>query len=101
MSDPVLRATHSRQIPALVMTFGLASLMVSTIRFPSFKELNWRSRATFGYMMIRVLTMILVAVKPEVTLFFALAAYVVLSLLWNLAQVVQRVARGEKAPRPI
>ncbi|MEK6580652.1 MAG: CDP-diacylglycerol--serine O-phosphatidyltransferase [Bdellovibrionota bacterium] len=93
--------SDSRQIPALVMTFGLASLMVSTIRFPSFKELNWRSRATFGYMMIGVLTMILVAVKPEVTLFFTLAAYVVLSLVWNLTQVLQRVVRGEKAPRPI
>lgn len=88
--------SESRQMPALIMTFGLASLMISTIRFPSFKELNWRSRATFGYMMIGVLTMILIAVKPEVTLFFVLAAYVVLSLIWNFVQVAQRVIRGEK-----
>ncbi|MGZ3697340.1 MAG: CDP-diacylglycerol--serine O-phosphatidyltransferase [Bdellovibrionota bacterium] len=67
----------------LVLTLVLSSLMVSTIRFPSFKELNWRSRATFGYLMVGVLAMILIAVKPEVTLFLILSAYVVLSLIWN------------------
>jgi CDP-diacylglycerol--serine O-phosphatidyltransferase len=44
----------------LLLTFGLASLMVSSIRFPSFKELNWRSRASFGYLMVGVLAMILI-----------------------------------------
>jgi CDP-diacylglycerol--serine O-phosphatidyltransferase len=74
----------SHQTPVLVLTFGLASLMVSTIKFPSFKELNWRSRASFGYLMIGVLAMILIAVKPEVTLFLILATYVGLSLIWNV-----------------
>lgn len=68
----------------LGLTFGLSSLMVSTIRFPSYKELNWRSRATFGYLMVGVLTMILIATKPEVTLFLVLSAYIGLSLIWNL-----------------
>ena len=45
--------------PVLILTFGLASLMVSTIRFPSFKELNWRSRGSFGYLMGGVLAMVL------------------------------------------
>jgi len=73
-----------RQILVLILTFGLASFMVSTIPFPSFKELNWRSTASFGYLLIGVLAMILIAVKPEVTLFLILIAYVVLSLVWNL-----------------
>src|SRR6476659_3585511 len=33
---------------AVALTFSMASLMVSTVKFPSFKELNWRSRASFG-----------------------------------------------------
>jgi CDP-diacylglycerol--serine O-phosphatidyltransferase len=76
------------QIPVLVLTFGLASLMVSTIKFPSFKELNWRSRTSFGYLLIGVLAMILIAIKPEVTLFLLLSAYVSLSLLWNVYRVL-------------
>lgn len=78
----------SREPFVLVLTFGLASLMVSTIRFPSYKELNWRSRATFGYLMVGVLAMILIAAKPEVTLFLLLSAYIGLSLVWNLYRLI-------------
>lgn len=77
----------------LGLTFLLASLMISTIPFPSFKDLHWRSRATFGYMMVGVLVMVLVAVRPEVTLFLVLSTYVTLSLLWNLV----RLAKGKNA----
>jgi CDP-diacylglycerol---serine O-phosphatidyltransferase len=75
----------------LGLTFGLASLMVSTIRFPSWKELNWRSRATFGFLLIGVLAMILIAVKPEVTLFLLLSAYIVLSLIGNLVRWIAKI----------
>lgn len=81
----------------LVLTFGLASLMVSTIRFPSFKELNWRSRATFGYLMVGVLTMILIAVKPEVTLFLLLSTYIGVSLGLNLMRFVTRSLNSSRA----
>jgi CDP-diacylglycerol--serine O-phosphatidyltransferase len=74
----------TRLVGVLILTFGLASLMVSTVRFPSFKELNWRSRTSFGYLMIGVLCMILIAVKPEITLFLMTSAYVGSSLIWNL-----------------
>ena len=77
---------------ALGMALGLGSLMVSSIPFPSFKELNWRSRASFGYLMVGVMVMILVAVRPEVTLFLILGAYVVLSLIWGLVQLARGVS---------
>jgi len=80
----------ARETFTVILTFGLASLMVSTIRFPSFKELNWKSRATFGYLMIGVLVMILIAIKPEVTLFLTLSFYVGLSLIMNLVRIVIR-----------
>lgn len=76
------------KVPVLILTFGLASLMVSTIKFPSFKELNWRSRGSFGYLMVGVLAMILIAIKPEVTLFLVLSSYVGFSLLWNVYRIL-------------
>ncbi len=81
------------KLVVLTLTLGLASLMVSTIRFPSFKELNWRSRASFGYLMVGVLAMILIAVKPEVTLFLLLSAYVGLSLVWSALRFVMGLGR--------
>ena len=79
-----------RPIFVLFLTLVLASLMVSTIRFPSYKEFNWRSRATFGYLLVGVLTMILIAAKPEITLFLLLGTYISLSLIWNLIRFVLR-----------
>lgn len=74
----------SRDNWVIGITLLLSTLMVSTLKFPSFKELNWRSRASFGYLMIGVLGMILIAVRPEVTLFVLLSSYVGLSLVWNI-----------------
>jgi CDP-diacylglycerol--serine O-phosphatidyltransferase len=82
------------QTAVLALTFGLASLMVSTIRFPSFKELNWRSRASFGFLLVGVLAMILVAVKPEITLFLVGSTYVSLSLVWNALRWVRGPAKA-------
>lgn len=83
-----------RDFSVLLLTFALAALMVSTIRFPSFKELNWRSRASFGFLMIGVMSMILIAVKPEVTLFLILTAYIAASLVWNLVLLLKGQAHG-------
>jgi CDP-diacylglycerol--serine O-phosphatidyltransferase len=77
-------AIFRRDLIALVMALGLASLMVSTVPFPSFKEVNWRARSSFGYLMIAVMTLILIAIRPEVTLFIVIAAYLLGSLAWNL-----------------
>jgi CDP-diacylglycerol--serine O-phosphatidyltransferase len=73
----------ARQAIALILALSLGSLMVSNIPFPSFKELNWRARSSFGYLMIAVMIMVLIAVKPEITLFLGNAAYLILSLIWN------------------
>jgi CDP-diacylglycerol--serine O-phosphatidyltransferase len=80
----------------LGLAFALALLMVSTLKFPSFKEINWKSRSTFGYLALGVVSMLLVAVKPEVTLFLLLSAYVTASMLWNLYRSLFRRLLGQK-----
>lgn len=79
------------RIPILIMTLVMAALMISTIRFPSFKELNWRSRASFGYLMIGVVSMVLIAIKPEITLFLLLGGYIGVSLIWNLVSLIRKI----------
>lgn len=85
-----------KQTPVLFLTFGLASLMVSTIRFPSFKELNWRSKTSFGYLIVGVLGMILIATKPEVTLFLLLSTYIGAGLVWNVIRLVTGPSASER-----
>jgi len=81
-------------LAALTLTCSL--LMVSTIPFPSFKEFNWRSRASFGILMLGVVSMVLVAARPEYALFGVLSTYVGCGLLWNL----WRVSRGIPLQKP-
>lgn len=83
-----LEVESGLRIWALVSVLLGGSLMVSTIRFPSFKELNWRSKATFGYLMVLMVTLVLVALKPEVTLFIVVVSYISLSLIWNLWRLI-------------
>lgn len=85
----------SRENFVLGLTFTLAGLMVSTFRFPSFKDFNWRSRASFGYLMLGVMTMALIAIKPEITLFLALSTYIGVSLLLNFFRIIFRRSAGE------
>ncbi len=84
----------SREHQALAMTFAMSSLMISTLRFPSFKELNWRSRASFGYLMVVVLAIVFVAIRPEVTLFLVGIAYVGGGLIYNVVRLFRPRAQA-------
>jgi phosphatidylserine synthase len=80
----------------LFLAVGMAVLMVSNIAFPSFKELNWRSKSTPGLLLVGVLVIVFVAIRPEVTLFVVGFSYVVLSLAWYLWLLAHR-----NTPRPM
>jgi CDP-diacylglycerol--serine O-phosphatidyltransferase len=75
----------------LGLTLFCALLMVSTIPFPSFKEFNWRSKASFGILMAGVGSMILIAARPEYALFAVLSSFVLGGLAWNLWRVIRGV----------
>lgn len=64
----------------LAFLFILASLMISTLRFTSFKELKVGKENSFGVLASIVLTLILIAVKPEVTLFALSVLYITVGI---------------------
>lgn len=68
---------------AVIQALLLGSLMVSTIPFPSFKEFHWRSRSSFGILLVAVMTLVFIVLSPEITLFLLNTAYLVISLIWN------------------
>lgn len=82
------------------ITFGAATLMVSTLKFPSFKGFNWRSRASFGVLMVGILTLTLVAIRPDVTLFLGLMTYIGVCVAWNLIQLVKAKPHPAHAHSP-
>jgi CDP-diacylglycerol---serine O-phosphatidyltransferase len=85
---PSSESVITLQISALAQALILGSLMVSTIPFPSFKEFHWRSRSSFGFLLVAMMMLVLIILSPEVNLFLINLAYLVMSLGWNAYRVI-------------
>jgi CDP-diacylglycerol--serine O-phosphatidyltransferase len=74
-------------------TYLLAFLMISNIRYYSFKELDFAKRHAFGVLLVVVLAVLIVAAHPQLFLFLAFAAYAV-------SGPVRRLLVGRREPAP-
>ncbi|MBW1786094.1 MAG: CDP-diacylglycerol--serine O-phosphatidyltransferase [Deltaproteobacteria bacterium] len=70
-------APDSRHILFIVMIYVLSFLMVSTIDYFSFKDLELKNRKPFNVLVGIILVFIVIAYKPKIMLFGILLAYVV------------------------
>ena len=61
----------------LIMTLLLAFLMVSAIRYRSFKDFDFRKGRQFNYLVMAVLVVMLVAAAPQLTLFVLFVGYAI------------------------
>ncbi len=61
----------------LFLTYGLSFLMVSNIRYLSFKELGFLKKRPLTYLFILILLFMLIASKPNIMIFFFLIIYVI------------------------
>ncbi len=71
------------KVVMVVLGLLLALLMVSNIPFPSFKELNWRSKGKAWILLIPIVFILSVIQIPEITLFAAGFAYLMMGLAWS------------------
>ncbi|WP_447977690.1 CDP-diacylglycerol--serine O-phosphatidyltransferase [Candidatus Nitrospira bockiana] len=62
----------------LIMTLALAFLMVSTVKYRSFKDLKFKDGHHFNYLVWAVLVLMLVIAWPQVMLFVVFASYALL-----------------------
>lgn len=66
-----------KPVMVLVLTLALAFLMVSTIKYRSFKDLKFSGRAHFDNLVLAILVLMLVISWPQVMLFVLFACYAV------------------------
>lgn len=93
---------HNNQLdPSLLsfvgvpLTFATAILMVSTVRYHSFKELDLRGKVPFMVMLGLVLVFALIATDPPIVLFTAFLLYAISGPVFTLIQL--RKHRNERA----
>lgn len=77
----------------LGMTFLLAFVMVSTFRYRSFKDLDFKQRLPFPYLVAGVTVITVVAYRPEVNLFLLFLTYATLGAVFGFLRLGQRRIR--------
>ncbi len=82
----------------LVLTYCLAFLMVSTIRYRSFKDFRLRDRKPFQALVTAVLVLALFAAAPQVMCFALFSSYAASGLLEPFVMAVSRRVFGRPVP---
>ena len=86
---------HWKYVPAAVLIF-LSAMMVSTVRYPSFKSLGLRSTSTFTKAIIAALFLGGLLILQEKVLFYVLPAFFTLYLVYGFVRPrISRAMRRE------
>lgn len=93
----VTLASQVKPILILILTLTLAFLMVSAIKYRSFKDLKFKRAQLFNYLVWAILGLMLVVAWPEVMLFFVCIAY---ALAGPIEQVFTVSAKAVRKRRP-
>jgi len=64
-----------KHIVIIILVYILSFLMVSSIRYPSFKEFELRKQKPFNVLVTTILVLVVVAYKPKIMLFFIMVMY--------------------------
>ncbi len=94
-----------KPIFVLIITLTLSFLMVSTIKYRSFKELKFRGRQHITYLVWGILALMMVAAWPQVMLFIIFAGYALMGpverMVWLVARAVGKKAAGKADLPPL
>jgi CDP-diacylglycerol--serine O-phosphatidyltransferase len=91
------------RFPHVSILFGmvtLALLMVSSIKYYSFKDLHFLTREPFMSVVFAVILMIVVLAEPQVMLFTFAVSYAISGPIWGILKLVRRFFGSEKKPMP-
>ena len=85
-----------KPMAVLIVTLLLSFLMVSTIKYRSFKDLKFRGRQHITYLVWGILSLVLVAAWPEVMLFVMFTGY---ALLGPVERAIGTLAKLAQKPK--
>jgi CDP-diacylglycerol--serine O-phosphatidyltransferase len=83
-------------VPIMIAVVVLALLMVSNIKYYSFKDLNFFSRKPFMSFVVIVIVLIIVAAEPQITLFIMSVTYSLSGPCWWLMRRCQKTSKEKQ-----
>lgn len=87
---------HEKSIFILAITFTISLLMVSTLRFHSLKEIDFRRRKPFWLLVAIVVVFVIVVMRPVIALFMFAMLYLLSGIIENIYAYIRRPANGPK-----
>jgi CDP-diacylglycerol---serine O-phosphatidyltransferase len=91
--------TEVKPLIVLIITLTLSFLMVSTIKYRSFKDMKFRGRQHITYLVWGILALMLIAAWPQVMLFVIFAGYALLGPAERLVGLLSKVAGKRPSPK--
>jgi CDP-diacylglycerol--serine O-phosphatidyltransferase len=89
-------ATH-KHIILLLLIYSLAGLMVSEVRYYSFKDLGWQNRQPFWLLIAVIVAFKVVIAQPQLALFSAILLYLLSGPVWWLVRRTRRLRRSPQS----
>jgi CDP-diacylglycerol--serine O-phosphatidyltransferase len=86
----------SKHILIIMLIYVLSFLMVSTINYPSFKELELRKQKPFNVLVTTILILMVIAYKPKIMLFFILVIYLLSGPAVTVYRSQKKLARANR-----
>lgn len=90
-----------KHFAVLLTIYVLAFLMVSTIRFSSFKDLEPFRRRPFNTLVVFVFLALLLAAEPQVMIFVLISAYIVSGPVGEVVRMLRRKGKTEESEKKI
>ena len=90
--------TTSKHLTLLLLVSMLAGLMISTIRYASFKDLNLRDRQPFGLLVVGIILLLLTIAEPQIMLFSLATVYALSGPLGMISQWWKKRDHPEQKP---
>ncbi len=87
-----------QSIAVLILIVGLSLLMVSSVKYYSFKDLNYFVRKPFMSFILIIFILIIVAAEPQITIFTFAFGYALSGPVWTIVKLVRR---GHSEPEDI
>lgn len=86
----------NKPVIIIVMIYVLSFLMVSTVSYLSFKEVNIRHRKPFNVLVSIILIFIVIAYKPQVMLFLIMLSYILSGPVVTFYRLYGRRSQSKK-----
>jgi CDP-diacylglycerol---serine O-phosphatidyltransferase len=96
--DHAFAAVPDKNALILLGMLTVAILMVSTVRYPSFKGIDFKSRRSFYYLVGLIAFIFVIALKPEVSLFVTSLVYLSYGLLRSVLSYLHKSEEGKSRP---